>query len=149
MEAATVASYWVAGGTGSYTAGAAGVVMDGSVVFAPVTFDGDGTQVFEWPNRPAISGATTDVVPSQAFNIGYVCIEANDINGMNGIETGSSPPVFPTTPGRTITDGEVKWLSFDNRRPLKSIRLQIRFQDKTSDTMRQVSLVIPMTEERI
>lgn len=151
METSTVASYWVAGGTGGYSAGAPGVVMDGSVVFAPVTFDGDGTQVFEWPNRPAISGTTTDVVPSQAFNIGYVCIETNDAGGNNNgtVETGASPPVFPTTPGRTITDGEVKWLSFDNRRPLKSIRLQIRFQDKTSDTMRQVSLVIPMTEERI
>jgi hypothetical protein len=150
MDAGSTKSYWVAGASGNYTAGSPGVVMDGSVIFAPVTFDNDSpTEIFEWPNRTAISGPTTDQVPSQAFNIGYVCIEAIDVNGMNGIETGAAPPVFPTTPGRTITDGEVKWFSFDNRRPLKSIRLQIRFQDKTSDTMRQVSLVIPMTEEKI
>lgn len=150
MDAASVRSYWVAGAAGSYNAGAPGVVMDGSIVFAPVVFDGDSpNEIFEWPNRAPINPPSVDQVPSQAFNIGYVCIEANDINGINGIETGASPPVFPTSPGRTITDGEVKWLSFDNRRPLKSIRLQIRFQDKTSDTMRQVSLVIPMTEERI
>ena len=60
--------------------------------------------------------------------------------------SGGSQPLWPTAPGRRVTDGTAVWESFDNRRPLESIRLQFRFQDKTSDNMRQLSLVIPMTE---
>jgi len=146
---APVRDYWQPGSVGGYSAGAANVLMDGSVVFAPVVFDGDlPTEVFEWPNtgRPPLMAPTADNVPSQAFQVGYVCISTNDLDGDSNIETSATPPSFPTSPGRRITDNEVIWESFDNRRPLKSIRLQIRFFDKTSDSMRQLSLVVPMTE---
>ena len=141
-----VNSYWIAGSGGGYSAGNPAVLMDGSVIFAPVLFDGDIPEVFEWENTPPLVGLTTDDISMQAFQIGYVCVAVSDLNGMNGIETGATPPIFPTAPGRRVTDNEVTWESFDNRRPLQSIRLQFRFQDKTSDNMRQLSLVIPMTE---
>ncbi len=145
-----IRTYWLPANTGNYSAGAANVLMDGSVVFAPVAFDGDPgpKEMFEWPNtgRPPLVAPTADNIPSQAFQIGYVCVATNDLDSDGVIETGATAPSFPTSPGRRITDNEVVWESFDNRRPLKSIRLQIRFFDKTSDSMRQLSLVIPMTE---
>jgi len=134
-------SYWTSG-AGTFTPGQ-------TVIFAPVTFDGDGAvEVFEWDGdgQPAIVGLTRDAVPSQAFQIAYRCVAVNDINGMNGIETGALQPIFPTAPGRRFTDNEVTWESFDNRRPLEAIRLTFRFQDKKSDNMRQLSLVIPLTK---
>jgi hypothetical protein len=138
---APAASYWTSG-TGVF-------ISDQTVVFAPVAFDGDGaTEFFEWDGsgQPPIVAPTVDDVPAQAFQIAYRCVAVNDINGVNGIETGASPPVFPTAPGRRVTDNEVTWESFDNRRPLEAIRLTFRFQDKTSDNMRQLSLVIPLTK---
>ncbi|MEZ6034831.1 MAG: hypothetical protein R3C17_17190 [Planctomycetaceae bacterium] len=60
--------------------------------------------------------------------------------------SGTSSPLWPTAPGRRVTDGTAVWESFDNRRPLQSIRLTFRFHDKTSDNMRQLSLVVPLTE---
>jgi hypothetical protein len=78
--------------------------------------------------------------------MGYRCVAVNDLNGMNGIETSAVAPVFPTAPGKRITDNEVTWESFDNRRPLRAVRLQIRYLDKTSDQMRQVSIVMPLSE---
>lgn len=136
------ASYW-APGTGVFNPGV-------TVVFAPVTFDGDTpTEIFEWENRPPLSGATTDVIPAQAFQIAYRCVAVSDLDSSGTIETSPLPgPVFPTAPGRRITDNEVTWESFDNRRPLQSIRLTFRFHDKTSDNMRQLSLVVPLEEAK-
>lgn len=133
------ASYWTSG-TGTYVPGV-------TVIFAPVGFDGDGPpEVFEWEGLPTLSPPTTDNIPSQAFQIAYRCIAVNDTNATNGYETGVSPPKFPTSPGQRFTDNEVQWESFDNRRPLEAIRLTFRFHDSTSDNMRQLSLVIPLTE---
>lgn len=73
-----------------------------------------------------------------------------DVDGSGASESAgpglNACPNFPATSGRRITDNEVIWESFDNRRPLQSIRLTFRFHDKTSDNMRQLSLVIPMTD---
>ncbi len=134
-------SYWRSG-SGTYNPGQ-------TVVFAPVTFDGDaGVEIFEWDGagQPPIVGLTRDAVPSQAFQIAYRCVAVNDLNSSGTYETGVTPPVFPTAPGRRFIDNEVTWESFDNRRPLQAIRLTFRFQDKTSDNMRQLSLVIPLTK---
>ena len=135
----SVRTYWQPNSTS--IAGNPRVLMDGSIVFAPVTFDGDmPNEIFEWP-----TGLNTDQIPLQAFHIAYVCVSGDDMNG-DGVRTGMSPPNFPTAPGRRVTDGEVIWESFDNRRPLESVRVQFRFYDKTSDTLKQLSLVIPLTD---
>jgi len=133
-------TYWQPGNN-AYIPGNPRVLMDGSIVFAPVTFDGDmPNEIFEWPPGPG-----TDNVPPQAFDIAYVCIAANDLNS-DGVFSSGGSINFPTSPGRITTDFELTWQSFDNRRPLESIRVQFRFYDKTSDTLRQMSLVIPMTD---
>lgn len=111
-----------------------GAYAVGDVVFAPWT-DADSSGTFSY-----------DEIPEPKFQIGYRCVAVNDLNGMNGIETSGIAPVFPTAPGKRITDNEVTWESFDNRRPLRAIRLQIRYLDKTSDQMRQVSIVMPLSE---
>lgn len=78
------------------------------------------------------------------FQIGLKCIAVNDADA-DGVENG--PAIrFPAAAGQRVTDGEVTWESFDNRRPLQSIRLTFRFHDKPSDNMRQLSLVIPVTD---
>lgn len=124
-------TYWV---SGQYSVG--------DIVFAPVVFDGDApNEIFEW-------GPGGDVIPSQAFHIAYRCIGVNNLDGDGTTgETGASVPGFPGVPGRLVTDNEVTWESFDNRRPLQSVRLTIRFMDQTTDTMRQLSLILPLTDK--
>lgn len=118
-----------------------GVYGVGSIVFPP--WIDDDTDPGTIPVTPDGIFAYSEVAEPK-FQIGLRCIAVNDI-GIPGVENGSSI-TFPTVPGRRITDGEVIWESFDNRRPLESIRLTFRFQDKTSDNMRQLSLIIPLTE---
>lgn len=72
--------------------------------------------------------------------------DVNTSGSSESAPTMTARPNFPAASGRRITDNEVIWESFDNRRPLQSIRLTFRFHDKTSDNMRQLSLVIPMTD---
>jgi type II secretory pathway pseudopilin PulG len=104
----------------------------GDVVFRPYS-DGNGNGVFEytdWTNWNA------------GFQIAHRCVVA-------GTSVGSVPS-FQSAKGRKTSENPigagVVWESFDNTRPLRSVRLQIRFYDKVSDTMRQVSLVIPVTD---
>ena len=80
------------------------------------------------------------------FQIGLRCTAVNDADG-DGVENGSAIR-FPAVVGQRVTDGEITWESFDNRRPLQSIRMTFRFHDKASDNMRQLSLVIPMTDAK-
>jgi prepilin-type N-terminal cleavage/methylation domain-containing protein len=119
----------------------------GDIVFArKFGFDGvagwdsDGDGIFEWDQDAA-------AIPGQAFQVAYRCIGTNDADSSGGFDSGALIPVFPAVPGRRVTDGELIWESFDNRRPLQSIRLTIRFMDQTADSMRQLSLIIPLTDE--
>ena len=111
----------------------------GDVVFAklaPITayagwdFDNDG--LFEWKDD-------ANGIPQPAFHLAYRCIFAGTTNN-------TTPPSWPTATGRRVTDGTVVWEAIDNRRPLESVRVQFRFHDKTSDTLKQLSLVIPLTD---
>lgn len=118
-----------------------GVYGVGSIVFPP--WIDDDTDPGTIPITPDGIFAYSEVAEPK-FQIGLRCIAVNDI-GAPGVENGSTI-TFPTVSGRRVTDNEVTWESFDNRRPLESIRLTFRFQDKTSDNMRQLSLIIPLTE---
>lgn len=100
----------------------------GAVVFVP-WLDSNGDNVFAWSE-----------IADPKFQIALRCVR--------GGQSGTVPPVFPSVPGRRVTDGEVEWESFDNRRPLRSVRLTIRYQDQSTDTQRTLSLVIPLTEKR-
>jgi hypothetical protein len=87
-------------------------------------------------------------VDEPRFMIAYRMIAGVDVNTSGNTESSGTPPNFPAAIGRrtTETNNEITWESFDNRRPLQSIRLTFRFHDKASDNMRQLSLVIPMTD---
>jgi type II secretory pathway pseudopilin PulG len=79
------------------------------------------------------------------FNIAYRCV------GRQGSFTSAaSPPGFPTASGRRSRElnTELEWESFDNRRPLSSIRLTLRFMDQSTETQRQLSLIIPLTDKK-
>jgi hypothetical protein len=118
------ADYWAPGGSHN---------VDDIVV--PEWSDGNSDLQFSWD----------EVAATSKFQIGLRCVAVNDINTDFSYNSGLSIN-FPTVPGRLVTDGEITWESFDNRRPLEAIRLTFRFQDKTSDNMRQLSLVIPLTK---
>ncbi|MCA9034968.1 MAG: hypothetical protein KDA91_07560, partial [Planctomycetaceae bacterium] len=74
------------------------------------------------------------------FNLGYRCVTA-------GTSAGAPPTRWPTTPGQRITDGTVQWEAVDNRRPLSSIRVTIRFQEPSSEQMRQVTQILSLTDD--
>ncbi len=80
------------------------------------------------------------------FNIAYRCV------GRQGAFTShTSSPGFPTAPGRRSRElgiDQLEWESFDNRRPLTSIRLTLRFMDQSTDTQRQLSLIITLTDKK-
>lgn len=121
----------------------------GDVVFAvrsipPIQgWDDNGDGNFEW------KGA--DRIPNQAFQIAYRCVavEDGDADGSTSsstVVTEADLPSFAETPGRRFTDNEVIWESFDNRRPLKAVRITVRFMNQKSNEPRQVSLVLPLAD---
>ncbi len=77
------------------------------------------------------------------FNIAYRCV-----GGQGSFTSAVSPPGFPTAAGRRSRElnDELEWESFDNRRPLSSVRLTLRFMDQSTETQRQLSLIIPLTD---
>ncbi len=113
----------------------------GDIVFVPWTDTGPSGV-----GPPDGVFAFSEVIEPK-FQIAYRCVVA-------GTSDPSPPPPqqqrWTTQPGQRRTENApstVIWESFDNRRPLQSIRLTFRFHDKTSDNMRQLSLVVPLTDQ--
>lgn len=123
------------------------VYGDGEVVFARNSinaeypgWDADKDGVFNWESDAAYAVANNlPPLPPQGFQIAYRCIV--------GGTSGSVPPTWPTVPGQIVQDGGVTWLAVDNRRPLRSVRLTIRFRDVPSDKIRQLTLVVPLVDD--
>lgn len=111
----------------------------GDVVFVP------------WVDAPSISppGPADSIfqyseMEEPKFNVAYRCVARQ-----GSFMSAATPPQFATAPSRRVRDNdELEWESFDNRRPLTSIRITLRFMDQTSDTQRQLSLVIPLTDKK-
>lgn len=84
-------------------------------------------------------------VAEPKFHIGYRCVFP--VPGDPAASPGPEPPTisWPKTPGQRITFGGTQWEAFDNRQPLKSMRLKIRFQDPSTESLRQVTLNLPLT----
>ena len=104
----------------------------GDVVFAPWT-DTNGNGRFDFGENGG-----------QAFSIAYRCVLRDTSKNH------TAPAGFPTSPGRRVREanGAAEWESFDNRRPLTSIRMTLRFHDQTSDTQRNLTLVLPLTDKK-
>lgn len=140
-----IASYWRDSTTSPPTTSSYAV---GDVVFArnAVTADYDGWDAdnngsFEWTADRAAAQALVPPVPlpSQGFQIAYRCVVAGN--------AGVTAPVWPDTPGRQVLDGTVVWEAFDNRRPLQSVRMTIRFKDQPSGQIRQLTMLLPLTDD--
>ncbi|MEZ6126330.1 MAG: hypothetical protein R3C49_24655 [Planctomycetaceae bacterium] len=101
------------------------------------------------PPRGNLTLEWTNLIRIGDFQRAFRCVAAVDTDGSGSVETDPSgfQPDWSTTPGRLITDGEVKWEVVDNVKPLKSIRVTIRFRNEKSGLMRQLTLVLPLTDE--
>lgn len=123
------ATYWQANTV--YSPGDVVFAWDGTAVSG---WDASGDGNFQWDLDSA-------AIPNQAFQIAYRCLEA-------GTSDNNPPPSWPETPGVRIADGPtVRWVAIDNRRPLKSVRMTIRFRDQASDQIRQLTMVLPLTDD--
>ena len=118
----------------------------GDVVFARDTGDVSGWDAhangqFHWTHDAA-------AIPAQAFQIAYRCVVAGTSKDILPDQTPpDEPPSWPTTPGRIVADNTVRWEAFDNRLPLKSIRMTMRFKDEASDQIRQLTMILPLTDD--
>jgi len=136
---------------------------EGDVVFAvPATFaddpnvtgwDADTDGVFEWgedqnANATVAPFDPLGAFPGQGFAIAYRCVAAG--------YAGATVPSFPRVPGQvfaeTATVGAsgdpAEWVSIDNRRPLRAIKITVQFYDEGTENLRQLSLVLPLTTDR-
>ena len=64
----------------------------------------------------------------------YRCVQAAGTPG-------TTEPAWPKAAGLTVNDGGITWLAVDNRKPLRAIRIQIRFLDINSQQLRQLTII--------
>jgi len=119
---------------------------DNKGYWTPYTVYQIGDVVFvDRSDLPPLGSFEYNEIAEPKFNIAYRCV-----NGQGSFTSAVSPPGFPTAPGRRSreSNGELEWESFDNRRPLSSIRLTLRFMDQSTETQRQMSLIIPLIDKK-
>lgn len=105
-------------------------------------WDFDNDTVFDWANDQ-------DGIPAQSVHVAYRCV-----SGINGVQppgtplgtSGVNPPSWQS-PGLRFLDNELLWEGFQNYEPLKSVRLTISFIEPNSETPKQLTLILPMTDE--
>lgn len=116
----------------------------GDVTFASFA-NINGINGFEWFSDGA--GVVPDGVAPEGFDLIFECVAIDDPDSNNLGFTGGTEPTWSHTPGRLVTDNQVTWLVRDNRRPLKSIRIQLRFMNQQSGRMRQLTLDLSLQDE--
>ena len=103
-----------------------------------------GDVVFtQWKDATALGGNNDnlfsfDEVDEPKFLIAYRCVS----NGTSSSVITGSPSA--SAPGQRISDGTTLWESFDNRVPLTTIRMTLRYINETSGDPRQLTLVLPV-----
>lgn len=121
----------------------------GDVTFARFA-DADGDMTFEWFNdlptvNPAVS---SDGVADEGFELIFQCVAISDPDSNSLGFTGTTEPDWKQhTPGTLVTDGEVTWRVLDNRRPLKAIRIKLRFMNQATGNMRHLTLELSLQDE--
>jgi type II secretory pathway pseudopilin PulG len=103
-----------------------------------------GDVVFtQWKDAIAMGGNNDnlfsfDEVDEPKFLIAYRCVA----DGTSSSVITGSPSA--SAPGQRISDGTTLWESFDNRIPLTTIRMTLRYINETSGDPRQLTLVLPV-----
>ncbi len=128
-------------------------IGNGQPPFVPKLID--PTSIPEW-NGSTTYDVGNRVVPTNLFRnepmnrysringaIYYQCVSAG--------APGATEPNWPADAGMRddIPDGSVLWRVVDNRRPIKAIRITVRFLDPTSQQMRQMTLVHSFNENEV
>ena len=119
----------------------------GDIVFARKSTTVPGwNDNFALPNSDFEWIADDDAIPKQSVHIAYRCMGTT-----TGATSGQSlaAPSVPSwqSPGLRFTDNELIWEGFNNFNPLRSVRLTIRFLEPNSETPKQLTLIMPMTDE--
>lgn len=90
------------------------------------------------PNLPIDGVFQYNEIEEPRFHIGYRCVVGGDPGA-------TIPTNWPKTPGLRVTQGGTQWEAFDNRQPLKTIRIKLRFQEPGTELLRQLTLQMPIT----
>ena len=95
-----------------------------------------------------------DIPPNNSFDPGVdqvdFSIAYRFVRQISGSVSGGTPPFRPpSTPGSRVREvnGTIEWEAVDNRVPLKSIRVTLRIHDVTTDALRNLTLIIPLTDK--
>ena len=118
----------------------------GDVVFEP-PFDTDGNGVIDYYDYLQVNNKYR----ANSFIFSYRCLgRADGVAGAGtsaNVGAGDPIPSFPTTVGRVFTESraadttDLKWRTEYNLRPLRAIRVTVRFEHPQSKQMRQVTVV--------
>jgi len=97
----------------------------------------------QWKDDVPLGGNNDDQftfneIDEPRFLIAYRCIA----DGTSSAVSTSSPSA--SAAGQRISDGTTLWESFDNRVPLTTIRMTLRYINETTGDPRQLTLVLPV-----
>jgi len=114
----------------------------GDIVFARTKlavpgWNDNGNTEFEWSQDAA-------AIPNQSVHVAYRCVGV--IDNSQPLTSGATAPGWQS-PGLRFVDGNLIWEGFSNASPLRSVRLTIRFTEPTSETPKQLTLIMPLTDE--
>ena len=102
-------------------------------------FDNDG--FFDWNNDQ-------NGIPVQSVHTAYRCIGSTNGPQPPGTPLGTSGGGVPPwqSPDLAFLDNDLVWQGFQNYQPLKSVRLTVSFIEPNSETPKQLTLVLPLTD---
>ena len=111
--------------------------------WGPYTEYSLGDRVFPRPSGTAKSGSERPA--GDPFY--YVCTRAVDSDSLDGPRSHpTNDPKWQRISGLKTPDNELEWQAVDNRRPLKAIKIELRFVDTSTQQMRQLTLIQSLTD---
>ena len=97
--------------------------------------------IFRDPAIPPATGFSFTQLQEPKFLMAYKCVLPPGIVGTSSA-VGDGPTA--SAMGQRISDNDVLWESFDNRVPLTTIRMTLRYINETTGDPRQLTLVMPV-----
>jgi type II secretory pathway pseudopilin PulG len=97
--------------------------------------------IFRDPAIPPATGFSFTQLQEPKFLMAYKCVLPPGIVGTSSA-VGDGPTASAL--GQRISDNDVLWESFDNRVPLTTIRMTLRYINETTGDPRQLTLVMPV-----